>query len=592
MSQNKIVRKQNSKGKNNNKVVVENVRTEYVTKNGSVFLNKTDEIMKNGDLNVDNIHSFYLGRHIIRNGDRPQKIMRAYDPMSEFYFLNRNIFQRSKIFVDENVTMGGCFKSNKVTIQRTMIPDIDVEMSGLPSMGKIKFFKKAVRSAIRKLKIQQLAKCFKSDMELTSFNAKTYPGFSYSEYYNLKKKEEAASMAFNVANKRWENIDLAYKNKNKLRRNNLFPSTFVVGARNKREYDFEDDEILSSRAVHMPEFHSEINSSIWIEQITNSIRERESGPIYIGNSFVKYERLLKDTFASDDIVEGDWKRFDSRLYITNIIIGIALLRLYYDHNDRNIDYHFIAMFDSIGIKDYYTPGGHLYRIVHGLPSGICSTSLLGSIINFVNLLQCSKDFSHKKLKYIVGGDDFLVVLDRSLDVGKVIERMKVNAEEIGQVFKFLDQKSFKNKNVLEKPCFFKYTIDRNEPIVFPPALLERTFLPWNKNYGSNVKIYNFLKDQFPSLAAPRSFHLPFYYFYKSIYEKVFKRKILISEIFKEHNDIYRKVMAGKKYFREERLIYFKNFYIVNEKVLHSEFKIKHFWTKRRSPKIELKIKRI
>lgn len=145
------------------KKVVTNFKTEYVTKNGSVYLNKTNKILKNGDLEVDNKHSFYLGRHIIRNGDRYQKISRAYPPMSEFYNLNKELFDKNNIFVDQSVTMSGCFRSNKVTLQRTMIPDeeFDCEITGLPTMEKIKNFKNPIKSAIRKLRITQLAKCEK-----------------------------------------------------------------------------------------------------------------------------------------------------------------------------------------------------------------------------------------------------------------------------------------------------------------------------------------------------------------------------------------------------------------------------------------------
>lgn len=109
----------------------------------------------------------------------------------------------------------------------------------------------------------------------------------------------------------------------------------------------------------MPEFHNEINSAVWVEQITNCIKEEERGPISIGNSMLKYDRL-KDTLNHDNVLEGDWKPFDSRLYITNIIIGISILRLYFDIDDREIDYHFFALFDTIGIKDYITPGGYLF----------------------------------------------------------------------------------------------------------------------------------------------------------------------------------------------------------------------------------------
>lgn len=522
-------------------------------------MNKTDEVMQNGDLEVDSIHSAYLGRHIIRVGDRDQKIYRSYDPMSECYHLNSDLFDNQNISVQNNVTMSGCFKSNKVTLQRTMIPDIDSPFSSLPTLKLIKEFEPAVKSVIRKLKIEQLAECFIDDLNLTSFNSKTFPGFHLNNYFRHSNKEEASSDAMKIAKERWKYIDKSSELGVRLKRNKLFPNTFVVGARNKREYDFLDNENLSSRAVHMPEFPTEIHSSIWLEQITNQIRSKNRGPIYIGNSIVSYDRLIKDLSDHSNCIEGDWKRFDSRLYIINIIIGIAILRLYYPLENNKIDYHFLAIFDTIGIKDYITPGGHLYRMMHGLPSGVSGTSLIGSIINFVNLSYCTKDFDSRSINYVVGGDDFLIALKNSISYDDVINKMNYNSNNIGQVFKFLIYKDFYSKSILDRPCFFKYTIDRNEPVVFPTALLERTFMPWNKRYNNNNKVLSFLDDLIPSLGSPRTFHLIFYHFYCDIFKKVTKRSTSIGDVYNKHLYVYRKVLSGRKYYREDKIRYFENF---------------------------------
>lgn len=582
----------NFKGSNRFNIVNKNVNLRYISKNDSVFLENTGEVLKHGDLKCDEKNSFYLGRHIIRNGDRPQKIYRSYDPMNEFYSLNRDLFDKNEIFVDKNVVMGGCFKSNKPTLQRTMIPEEDVFNSGLPSMKAIKEYGPAIKIAIRKLQIEELAECEIDDIKMTSFNSKTYPGFHLSEYFGHKDKESASIDAYNIANERWKRIDETAERGEKLKRNNIFPNTFVVGARNKRDYSYEDFEDLTSRAVHMPEFHTEINSSIWIEQIANHLRYKNRGPLYIGNSLVSYSRLLNDLKDMGTTIEGDWKRFDSRLYLTNIIIGLSILRLFYPIENKKIDAHFIALFDTIGIKDYISPGGHLYRLIHGLPSGVCSTSLLGSIINLTNLIYCTGSVNQKKVKYIVGGDDFLISTGKGIDVGGLIKTMEGKSEEIGQKFKFLLEKDLSSENILERPCFFKYTIDRNEPVVFPTSLLERTFMPWNKSYGDYPKILKFLEDLIPSLGAPRSFHVPFYYFLLDIFEKVTGRKKSLKEIYDFHLSVYNKVMHGENFHKHKEERFFKNFSPIYLKSKHELPKVKWFIhknVKRRGKVTKLKI---
>lgn len=510
--------------------------------------------MEYGDLSVDNIHSTYIGRHIIRKGDRPQDISRAYDPMFECFHLNKELFDSNEVYVDRNITMSGCFKSNKETLQRTMIPEFDCDVASRPSIDKVKKFESSIKNAIRKLKITQLAKRDINDLDLVTFNKNTYPGFSLSEYCGHQNKNESAFDALRLAKIRWNRIDNFSKTKRKVQRSKIFPNTFVVGARNKRDFTYVDDDIITSRAVHMPEFHTEINSSVWITQITNALKWKERGPLYIGNSIYRYDRLAKDIADRNFCIEGDWKRFDSRLYITNIIIGVAILRLYFPLEDEEIDNHFIALFDTVAIKDYYTPGGYLYRIIHGLPSGVCSTSLLGSIINLVNLLYCTQDLPSKKLNFIVGGDDFLISISNSCNnIGnETLDKILKRAEEIGQVFKFLKFKMIGSDDVRDRPCFFKYTIDRGEGIVYPPSLLERVFLPWNKKYNSNTKILNFLMDLIPGLGAPRSSHLIFYDFYILMYYKVTGTKIKRSDIFSIHKDINSRIMQkGRFFFKED-----------------------------------------
>ena len=371
-----------------------------------------------------------------------------------------------------------------------MIPETNSVFSGAPSMELIKKKRNAIKTVIRKLGIATLPKCNSTDMFNSSFNQKSFPGFSYKEYLEFNTKEEAFEVASYVAEERWNYISSCSKEGKEIRRNAIFLSTYVVSAQNNKDAWYDGGETATSRAVHMPEYHCELQSAPWIDQITEHIREKQNGPIYIGNSQSKYERLAKDMKDSVSMCEGDVRRFDSSLFITDTIIPTSIGRLYYDLADEEIDNHFIAIFDNSSIADYYTPGGHIYRIINGLSSRVKSTSIFGSIINFVNLCYGIGNRNSKKFKFSIGGDDFLfgavIKLNR-----KFLKEFKDRCSGIGYTFKKLAFKNFNGPNSKRLPVFYKYNIHRGEPIVTAADMLERVFLPSNKRYKNNTEVFYF-----------------------------------------------------------------------------------------------------
>lgn len=526
------------------KVVQIKNNIEYTAKDGLMSITTSSPSNNDGELNVDFKNSFYVGRHIIRNGDRKQSYTRSPDPMLEVYHSHKELFKNFDIDVDKAITINGCFKTNKTILQRTMIPETDSFLNGYPSMSIINKFKTTINSVIRKLRIETLPKGEKEDLKFSRFDKNTYPGFFCKEYLNCNTKEQACIHSYEIACDKWDIIEKAHTESQKLLRNDLFPGTYTVGARNKRDYTYEDFEVVSSRAVHMPEFHNEIYSSVWIDPISNFIKDKKRGPIYIGNSFVEYQRMYNDLKECEDILEGDVKRFDSRVWISLIVMSVALSRLYYDLDDSSIDYHFIAIFDNIAIKDYYTPGGYIYRMIHGLPSGVKSTSLYGSFVNFILQSYFNENYNSKKINYCIGGDDFLVGLKFKINDDH-IDEVNNKAFDCGWELKYLKKKSFNSKHIEDRPYFYKYTIDNNEPIISMTTLIERVFIPWNKNYNDFSKIYNFLLDIIPSLAAPRSHFLIFYELCCYVRKRYLGIKTSPTYFFELHKNMYDKVMRGE-----------------------------------------------
>ena len=344
--------------------------------------------------------------------------------------------------------------------------------------------------------------------------------------------------AVEAAASRWDTIQ-----QGKFSHIDLLPSMYSIGARNKRDYDYEEFEVAASRVVHMPEFHVELVTGAWIDPITEFFKNKCSGPVYIGNSIVKFERFAKALEDSTVCLKGDWKRFDSTLYITIILCALAILRCFYDLEDAEIDRQFLAIFDSVSIKDYYLPGGRVFRCSHGLPSGVKCTNLLGTIINLLALDYCVDDFN-----FVAGGDDFVIVAKSKLetDIDSFINHFSQRSEKLGMKLKILELKFSNSTNIHELPSFYKYVVKYGIPMIPVAAMLERVFMPWNKMYTDPNHILKFLQDLMPSLGAPATHLVPFYLFLLRMLNKTLNGKWNFQYVVGMHTAVYSKMMKKRK----------------------------------------------
>lgn len=378
------------------------------------------------DVTSNGVDSKYLGRHYIRTGGRPQTYYKAPEVALGFWYkfgdnfknITRNI---DEIDLEKAIIVNGNFYTNKVTLQLTMCPEV---LSGneMPKYYKdlSPEYKRVIRNTIRKLRLPDLTPCILSDMYNQEVNFDSKAGFRYENYFQMNDKREALEVAESLARHRWNYIESCARKGVKLSRNKLLPSFYSVGARNKKEIKDEEFSASNSRAIHMPEFHCEINSSPWVDKITDYYLRVKDGPIYIGNNILQYERFEKDVSKSNFSYEGDWKKFDSSIYIQNITISVALMRCYYVNDSKRADYHFIALYDTVAIKDYIIPGGYIYRLYHGVPSGVKSTSILTSLICLFSLLYATVDVDSKKLSFIIGGDDHVILVNGKENIKDLI----------------------------------------------------------------------------------------------------------------------------------------------------------------------------
>jgi hypothetical protein len=209
------------------------------------------------------------------------------------------------------------------------------------------------------------------------------------------------------------------------------------------------------------------------------------------------------------------------------------------------DNHFLAILDSLVLKDYHVVGGNVLRILHGLPSGSKWTSLVGSVLNLLVLNYVFSDVKYYDRSFAIGGDDFVTfVKENNYDAELIADKAIEKCSDVGMELKFLKTKRYKNSNNIDDyPVFYKYTVFKGVPVTPVESILERCLAPWNKKYKSNAEVLRFLDNLLPSLAFPSSSCYIFYYFYMYCYFRVTGKKVVVEDLVRKHYFLYRRMLA-------------------------------------------------
>ncbi|GFM95176.1 RNA-dependent RNA polymerase [viral metagenome] len=240
---------------------------------------------------------------------------------------------------------------------------------------------------------------------------------------------------------------------------------YSLGAREKREEEAIEGAV-KTRGVIMPESWFQLFEGMYSRPIETWIFDAKVGSIYLGHSFCNWGwlRYFRDIHNSGMIFEGDFKGYDTTITEELMVRAFCVLRSCYPDSGR-IDKHFIFLIKNFVFKNLLIPGGFLFRLNKGLPSGSSFTSLVGSIVNLLILCDLILNYPLFKrynidpnhIRFLVSGDDFLIVFNKGNKtqdkifrlIGEQIDEANLNAWVLARhgvkikkpVFKYADSTS-------------------------------------------------------------------------------------------------------------------------------------------------------
>lgn len=439
---------------------------ESFTKAERKFFSRSFQVVPN------EITSFHIGKFPAKFGSRPNKFSYP-DEVTMAYFYQRGISQGNPYLNSPRnyVHVSGTWDTNFHTIQRQM--DTGKESPGISSES-YKKWRPSLRASLSKLGAVELS-CVPSERDIDSveLSGDTYSGCRWDKFFGLSTKLRASGYAREVARELFRKTSRQFTPSDSL---------WTIGGREAREDEcLVEEGDVTSRGVHMPEVHEEILNFLWSRPVEKFFHSKADGPIWLGHSFNDggWKRLKRNLDFSSSVIEGDWKKFDSSVSEEKIVIAMAIIRSFYPR-ERWIDRHFLRITDQLVFKNYVTPGGLMFRMCSGIPSGSAFTALLNSVVNFI----CLNRVCYEKLglrrrnsyRLAIGGDDFLIFLRRPK--GAIEEVVEYSLSELGMELKENSKWTCPYPDrILDSPSFYKNIIYNGLPTIRPDHLYERLLAP-------------------------------------------------------------------------------------------------------------------
>jgi len=162
---------------------------------------------------------------------------------------------------------------------------------------------------------------------------------------------------------------------------------WTVGARGRNQ-SVEEVKELRSRVVMSPESIPKIISLAvslpWMENICDLNRQDPSNEIGVGidfmnGNFKKFSDIYDGYLYN---MEDDWKGFDTKVNESMMVVAFGMIRACYP-SDEKYDKIFYYICSSFIFKNLVVPGGIVYSLHKGIPSGSPWTTAIGCLVNWI-----------------------------------------------------------------------------------------------------------------------------------------------------------------------------------------------------------------
>lgn len=356
------------------------------------------------------------------------------------------------------------------------------------------------------LKLPHLPSPNISDLDNVRISPHTFPGLVTSEVLKgfnrgrIPSKKVALPASTLVARKIWTRI---------ISEGYLDDSLYSCGGREKLSClgsELNDYKEGRSRLVLMPELASQIVNMCWQQPFQDEYILNK-GPIWIGrgmshNAWVGHYDRFKNCKT---LLEGDWKDFDSTVSEELMILAFQVIRMSFPAN-RTVDRFFDYFVSAFVHKNIATPGGFVYRISKGIPSGSCWTSLIGSIVNWIVWVDTIRNYPAFKRRQInvedvtftLCGDDFLLGFNTECNLDIKLLRRWILKRHGMKLKEGAGIKKLVSSNEAEVASFLKTTFNSNGPSIKISDLYEQIVLPKT----SLDKNFDYIKYIVDRLRAP------------------------------------------------------------------------------------------